>query len=131
MRDFLREHSWAVVVSVLLHGLLVGGLILTAFMSSFRKPPDLQPLPIDAVVVDSQVLHAAQHAQEQRAAEAAASAQAAEQARAAAADAKVAEEAKAAEDAKAAEEAKAAEQAKAAAAAEDAAKAAAAEQQHL
>ena len=64
MREFLREHSWAVVVSVLLHGLLVGGLIFTAFMSSFRKPPDLQPLPIDAVVVDSQVLHAAQHAQE-------------------------------------------------------------------
>jgi colicin import membrane protein len=138
MREFLREHSWAVVVSVLLHGLLVGGLIFTAFMSSFRKPPDLQPLPIDAVVVDSQVLHAAQHAQEQRAAEAAASAQAAEQAKAAAADAKAAEEAKTADEAKAvqdakaaqeAQEAKAAEQAKAAAAAEEAAQSAAAEQQ--
>src|SRR5271156_2938633 len=105
MREFLREHSWAVGVSALLHGLLVGALILTAFIPAFRKPPSVQPLPIDAVVVDSQVLHAAQ----QRAADAAASARAAEQARAAAADAKAAEDSQAAQDARAAEEAKAAE----------------------
>jgi colicin import membrane protein len=147
MREFLREHSWAVVGSVLLHGLLVGAVIFAALISAFRKPPSLQPLPIDAVVVDSQVLHAAQHAQDERAAQAAARARAAEQAQAAAADAKAAEEAKAvqdtkaaddakaaeaakaAEDAKAAQEAKAAEDAKAAAAAQDVAKAAAMEQQ--
>jgi colicin import membrane protein len=127
MREFLREHSWAVAVSVLFHGLLVGALIFTALMSSLRRPPDLQPLPIDAVVVDSQVIHAAQHAQEQRAAEAAASAQAAEQARAAAADAKAAEEAQAVDEAKAAEDAKAAQAAQDAKAAEQAK--AAAEQQ--
>src|ERR1700680_4981368 len=66
MRDFLREHSWAVVVSVLLHGLLVAGLVLTA-LNLHKTPPSLQPLPIDAVVVDSQVLHAAQRAQEEAA----------------------------------------------------------------
>ena len=142
MRAFLREHSWAVVVSVLLHALLVGGLVLAALISAFKKPPSLQPLPIDAVVVDSQVLHAAQRAQDERAAEEAARARAAEEAKAAAAakaesEAKAAaaaaeqakaEEAKPAEAAKIAEDAKAAEAAKTAA---DAAKAAAAEQQSL
>src|ERR1700678_4038847 len=108
MREFLREHSWAVTVSVLLHGLLVGGVIIAAFIPAFRKTPTLQPLPIDAVVVDSQFVHAGQ----QRAADAAASAQAAEQSKAAAADAKAAD-AKAAEEAKAAEDAKAAGDAKA------------------
>ncbi|MGC2033559.1 MAG: cell envelope integrity protein TolA, partial [Steroidobacteraceae bacterium] len=83
MRDFLREHSWAVVVSVLLHALLVGGLVLAALISAHRKPPSSEPLPIDAVVVDSQVLHAAQHAQEEAAQEAA-RARAAEAAKAAA-----------------------------------------------
>ncbi|MGB6309938.1 MAG: hypothetical protein WBF89_19305, partial [Steroidobacteraceae bacterium] len=67
MRDFLREHSWAVVVSVLLHGMLVAGLIVTAFMSAFRTP-EPQPLAIDAVVVDSQVIHAAQQAKDEAAA---------------------------------------------------------------
>jgi colicin import membrane protein len=112
MRDFLREHGWAVVVSVLLHGLLVGALVLTALISAHRPPPSLQPLPIDATVVDSQVLHAAGAAR-QRAEQEAALARAAEQAKAAAAAAH-AEEA-AADQAKAAAEAKAAEEAKAAA----------------
>jgi colicin import membrane protein len=140
MRDFLREHSWAVVVSVLLHALLIGGLVLAALISAHRAPPSVQPLPIDAVVVDSQVLHAAQRAQDERAAQEAARARAAEEAKAAAeAQAKAAEQAKETEEAKTAEQAKAAEEAKAAEAARaaneakaaDAAKIAAAEQQRL
>src|SRR5882762_5537798 len=151
MRDFLREHRWAVVVSVLLHGLLVVGLVL-ATLNSHRAPLPVQPLPIDAVVVDSQVLHAAQRAQsDQEAAraraaaeaQAAAAAKAADEAKAAdqskqAEQAKEAEQAKAAEQAKEAEQANEAEQAKAAAQAKaaehakaDAARAAAAEQQRL
>src|SRR5258705_12205411 len=77
MRDFLREHSWAVVVSVLLHGLLVVGLVLTALNSARRPPPSLQPLPIEAVVVDSQVLHAAERARSERGEQEAAQARAA------------------------------------------------------
>jgi colicin import membrane protein len=147
MRDFLREHSWAIVVSVLLHGLLVGALIATALISAYRKPPTLQPLPIDAVVVDSRVLHAAQHAQDERAAAAAAAqARAAEEAKAAeAAKVQEAVDAQAKSDAAAATEAQQAEQAAkqlaqakaaaaaaaATAAAADAAKVSAAEQKRL
>ena len=123
MREFLREHGWAVVLSVALHGLLVGGLVVAALISVYRKPPSVQPLPIDAVVVSSQVLHAVRERAEQEAARA----RAAEEAKAAAA-AKAAEEAKAAQDAKAAEDAKAAQEAKAA---EEAKAAAAAEQQRV
>src|SRR5258708_4465620 len=107
MRNFLREHRWAVVVSVLLHGLLVVGLVF-ATLNSHRAPLPVQPLPIDAVVVDSQVLHAAQRAQSDQEA---ARARAAAEAQAAAA-AKAADEARAAEEAKTAEQAKAAEQTK-------------------
>jgi colicin import membrane protein len=131
MRDFLREHSWPVVFSVLLHGLLVAALVIPMLISAHRKPPDLQPLPIDAVVVDSQVLHAAQRALNEHAEQEAVRARAEAQAKA---DAAAAEQAKEADQAKQAEEqAKQAEQAKAteAAAAADAAKAAAAEQQRL
>src|SRR5258707_14166116 len=85
MRDFLREHSWAVVVSVLLHGLLVAGLVFLALNSAHRPPPSLQPLPIDAVVVDAQVLHAAQRAQAERGDQEVARALAASEAQAAAA----------------------------------------------
>src|SRR6185437_15699511 len=88
MREFLREHSGSVVVSVVLHGLLVAALILTAVISTHRKPPSLQPLPIDAVVVDSKIVHAAQRAQDEQAA------------RARAAEAEQAAEAKQAADAK-------------------------------
>jgi len=132
MREFLREHSGSVVVSVVLHGLLVAALILTAVISTHRKPPSLQPLPIDAVVVDSKIVHAAQRAQDEQAARA----RAAEAAKAAAAaqeqrDAEAAaEQAKAAQEAKATEEAKAADDAKAAAA-EKAADAARVEQQQV
>jgi colicin import membrane protein len=119
MRDFLREHAWAVTVSVFLHGMLVSVFVLASLNFLRPPPPNLEPLPIDAVAIDSQVLHAAQHAQEERAAQA----RAAEEATAAAAaeeqakadEAKAAQEAKVAADTKAAEAAKAAEEAKAAA----------------
>ena len=118
------------VVSLLLHGLLVGSLVLAALISARRSPPVPQPLPIDAVVVDSQVLHAAQRAQDDLAAQEAARARAAEEAKAAAAaetEKAQAEQAKAAEEAKAADEARVVNEAQAA----DAAKIAAAEQQRL
>ena len=99
MRDFLREHSWPMVVSVLLHGLLVGGMLLATYIASQQHMPAVQPLPIDAVVVDSQVLHAAQRAQNERAEQEAARARAAAEAKAAAeqadADARAAAEAEA------------------------------------
>jgi len=151
MRDFLREHAWPVVVSVLLHGLLVGGMLLATYISSQTHLPAVQPIPIDAVVVDSQVLHVAQRAKDERAEQEAARARAAAEAKAAQeqaeADARAAAEAeaiaatqeakqaakRAEEEADSAVRAEAAKQAKAAhadAAAEaaDAAKAAAAEQ---
>src|SRR3984957_15665257 len=114
MRDFLREHGWAVVVSVLLHGLLVGGLVLAALISAHRLPPAVHPLPTDSVVVDLQVVQQAAGAARQRADQEAARLRAAEEAKAAAAaeQLKAQEaEAKAAEDAKAAEAAKTEEQA--------------------
>ena len=72
MRNFLREHAGGMAVSVLLHGLLIGGLVLASLKFMRPPPPSLQPLPIDAVVVDSQVLHAAQRAQDEARAAAAA-----------------------------------------------------------
>lgn len=99
MRDFLREHSWPVVVSMLLHGLLLGGLLLATYISSQQHLPAVQPMPIDAVVVSSQVLHAAQRAQTERAEQEVAKARAAAEAKAAAehaeADARAAAEAEA------------------------------------
>jgi colicin import membrane protein len=84
MPGFLRENSWPVVASVVLHGLLAAGLLLTAFISSNQHLPTLQPLPIDAVVVDSKVLRAAQRAQAERAEQEVARARAAAEAKAAA-----------------------------------------------
>jgi colicin import membrane protein len=99
MRDFLREHSWPVVVSMVLHGLLLGGLLLATYISSQQHLPAVQPMPIDAVVVSSQVLHAAQRAQTERAEQEVAKARAAAEAKAAAeqaeADARAAAEAEA------------------------------------
>src|ERR1700738_1811046 len=99
MPDFLREHAGAVVGSVLLHGLLGGGMLLATDISRKTHLPAVQPLPIDAVVVDSQVLHAAQRAKDQRAEQEAARARAAAEAKAAAeqaeADARAAAEAEA------------------------------------
>jgi colicin import membrane protein len=99
MRDFLREHSWPIAVSVLLHGLLVGGMLFATYIASQQHLPAVQPLPIDAVVVSSQALHAAQRAQEERAEQEVARARAAAEAKAAAeqaeADARAAAEAEA------------------------------------
>jgi len=133
MRDFLREHAGAVAVSVLLHGLLVGGMLLATYISSQTHLPAVQPIPIDAVVVDSQVLHAAQRAQVERAEQEAARARAAAEAKAAQeqaeADARAAAEAEAiAATQEAKQAAKRAEEEADSAARADAAKAAAAEQ---
>ncbi len=132
MDGFWREHSWPVLCSVLLHAGLAAALVLMTMNFATRSPTIVPPAAtINAVVVDSQVLHAAQRAQIERAAEeaqrarAAADAQAASHAAAeqqaadaakAAAAAKAADDAKALEQTRAADEAKAAEQARAAAA---------------
>ncbi|MGA2344158.1 MAG: cell envelope integrity protein TolA [Steroidobacteraceae bacterium] len=122
MPEFLREHTGPMVFSVLLHGALVAALVLTAVVSTTRAPVYLQSAPVNATVIDSQILHAAERAQAERAAE---QARAAAQA---AADAKAADEAKAAQQVKAAADAKAADEAKAASAAKAAADAKAAEE---
>jgi colicin import membrane protein len=127
--EFLREHSVPMVFSVLLHGALVAALVFTAVISATRAPVYLQSAPVNATVVDSQILHAAQRAQAEHAAEQArAAAQAQAAAAQAAADAKGTEEAKAAEQVKAAADAKAAEEAHAASAAKAAADAKAADE---
>jgi colicin import membrane protein len=142
MPGFLREHSWSIAFSVLLHGLLAAALVFTALISINRSTPTKVPLPIDAVVIDSQVLHAAQREladradkeaararaaeEQQRAAKEAEATAAADAAKAAAESAREADAQKAAaakhseelalakraEDAKHAEDAKRAEQAK-------------------
>jgi colicin import membrane protein len=110
MPGFLREHSWSIVFSVALHGLLIAAFAAAALISIHHSLPTLQPLPVDAVVIDSQVLHAAQRALTERAEQEAARVRAAAEAKAAA----QAAEAKAVTDAKAAEEQRAAEQTQAA-----------------
>jgi colicin import membrane protein len=107
MQATLREHSWPVLFSVLLHAALAAAMVLMAMMSATRSTTSVQPPAVNAVVVDSRILHAAQEAQRARIA-------AEEQA--AAARAAAAEEAKAAVESKAADEVKAADAAKAAAA---------------
>ena len=72
MPGFLREHSWPLVFSVVLHGLLAAALLAATLISINKSLPKLQPIPVDAVVVDSQVLHAAQRALTDRAEQAAA-----------------------------------------------------------
>jgi colicin import membrane protein len=133
MRDFLREHSGPMVVSVLLHGLLVGGMLLATYISSQTHLPAAQPIPIDAVVVDSQVLHAAQRAKDERAEQETARTRAAAEAKAAQeqaeADARAAAEAEAiAASQEAKQAAKRAEEEADSVARAEAAKAAAAEQ---
>src|SRR5271168_1748340 len=141
MPGFLREHSWSIAFSVLLHGLLAAALVFAALISLNRSTPTKVPLPIDAVVIDSQVLHAAQREladraekeaararaveEQQRAAKEAEATAAADAEKAAAeaareadaqkaelAQAKRADDAKRAEDAKRADETKRAEDAK-------------------
>jgi colicin import membrane protein len=84
MRNFLREHSWPVLVSVLLHAALLVGLLLVTYISNQQHLPAVQPLPIDAVVVNSDVLRSAQRAQTERAEQEIARARAAAEAKAAA-----------------------------------------------
>jgi colicin import membrane protein len=120
MPGFLREHSGPITFSVLLHGLFAAALLFATLISINRSPPSQLPLPIDAVVVDSQVLHAAQHALAERAEQEAARARAAAEARAA-------EAAAAAQTS--VDQQRAADQAKQAAQADAAKSAAAAEEQ--
>jgi colicin import membrane protein len=113
MPGFLREHSWSIAFSVLLHGLLAAALVFATLLSINRSTPTKVPLPIDAVVIDSQVLHAAQRELADRAEQEAARARAAEEQQRAAKES----EATAAADAEkaAAEAARAADAEKAAA----------------
>src|ERR1700733_11136594 len=114
MPGFLREHSWSIAFSVLLHGLLLAAFAAAALITIHQSlPTTLQPIPVDAVVIDSQVLHAAQRALTERSEQEAARLRAAAEEKAAAQAAEV----KAATDAKlAAEEERAAAETKAAAA---------------
>src|ERR1700744_5164753 len=84
MPGFLREHSWSIIFSVALHGLLAAALIAASLMTLHSTLPKLQPIPVDAVVVDSQVLHAAQKALSDRADQEAARVRAAAEQKAAA-----------------------------------------------
>jgi colicin import membrane protein len=112
MPGFLREHSWSIVFSVALHGLLIAAFAAAALITIHHSLPTLQPIAVDAVVIDSQVLHSAQRALTERAEQEAARVRAAAEAKAAA----QAAEAKAATDAKlAAEEERAAQETQAAA----------------
>jgi colicin import membrane protein len=58
-----REYSPSVVVSLFLHGGFVVALVLMTQFSWHRADQSLHPLPVNAVVVDSRVLHAAEQAQ--------------------------------------------------------------------
>jgi colicin import membrane protein len=112
MPGFLREHSWSIVFSVALHGLLIAAFAAAALITIHHSLPTLQPIAVDAVVIDSQVLRSAQRALTERAEQEAARVRAAAEAKAAA----QAAEAKAATDAKlAAEEERAAQETQAAA----------------
>jgi colicin import membrane protein len=117
MPSTFREHSWPVLFSVLLHAALAAAMVLMAMMSATRSTSSIEPPAVNAVVVDSRILHAAQEAQRARVAAeeqaAATRAAAAEEARAVA-ESKVAEEAKAGEAVKAAAQAKAVDEANAA-----------------
>src|SRR5476651_1959733 len=84
MPGFFREHSWPIVLSVALHGLLAAALLAATLISVNHSLPTLQPIPVDAVVIDSQVLHAAQRALTERAEQQAARVRAAADAKAAA-----------------------------------------------
>src|ERR1700723_4776607 len=85
MPGFLREHSWSIAFSVVLHGLLIAAFAAAALITIHQSlPTTLQPIPVDAVVIDSQVLHAAQRALTERAEQEAARVRAAADAKAAA-----------------------------------------------
>src|ERR1700678_2503050 len=84
MPGFVREHSWPIVLSVVLHGALAAALLAATLISVNHSLPTLEPIPVDAVVVDSQVLHAAQRTLTERAEQEAARVRAAAEAKAAA-----------------------------------------------
>jgi colicin import membrane protein len=84
MPGFLREHSWSLTFSVLLHAALAAAFLVAALITVNKSLPTLQPLPIDGVVIDSQVLSAAQRTLTDRAEQEAARVKAAADARAAA-----------------------------------------------
>ena len=112
MSAFLREHSWPIAFSVVLHGMLAAALAAAALISIHHAPPSVQPIPVDAIVIDSQVLHAAQRTLADRAEQEAARLRAAAEAKAAA----EAAAAQAASDSQAAVEQQKADEAKAASA---------------
>ena len=94
MPGFFREHTSSLFLSVLLHGLLAAPLLFAARFTLHKPQPAAgEPLPIDARVIDSQVLKAAQQQLADRAAQEAAKARAA-------AEAQEAAKVKAAEDAR-------------------------------
>ena len=68
MSRFLRENSGPVVFSVLLHGGIVAALVLMAVVPSSHPPVSVESVPVNATVVDSRVLHAAEQAKADRAA---------------------------------------------------------------
>jgi colicin import membrane protein len=127
MPSFLREHSWSLAFSVLLHAALAAAFLVAALITVNKSlPTTALPLPVDGVVVDSQVLSAAQKTLTDRAEQEAARAKAAADARAAA-EAAVKEKA-AADQKQAQDEADAQAKAKVAAQVSAAKSAAAAEQ---
>jgi colicin import membrane protein len=126
MPGFLREHSWSLAFSVLLHAALAAAFLVAALITVNKSLPTAVPLPVDGVVVDSQVLSAAQKTLTDRAEQEAARVKAAADARAAA-EAAVKEKA-AADQKQAQDEADAQAKAKVAAQVSAAKSAAAAEQ---
>jgi colicin import membrane protein len=84
MAGFLREHSGSLAFSVLLHAALAASFLVAAMITMNKTLPTIQPLPVDGVVVDSQILSAAQRQLTERAEAEAAKAKAAADARAAA-----------------------------------------------
>src|SRR6202034_3473948 len=84
MPRFVREHCWPIVLFVALHGALAARLLAATLISVTHSLRTMQPIPVDAVVVDSQVLHAAQRALTERAEQEAARVRAGADAKAAA-----------------------------------------------
>lgn len=118
MPTSFREYSPSVLFSLLLHGLFIAALVFSAQFTFTHPSSKLQPMPMSATVVDSEVLHAAARAQEEAAARAAAQVQAAAEARAAQAAAAQAQQHEA--EVQRAAEVKQAEDSKRAAAAKEA-----------
>ena len=76
MTRFLRENTGPVFYSVLLHGGIVAALVLMAVLPSSHPPVSMSSVPVNATVVDSRILHAAQQAKAEQAAQARAVAEA-------------------------------------------------------